>query len=194
MPYILYSDKNSSYQSQALGLLSSEDEYPKVYVYPYSKPGREISKISLHITDIKSPNYVQTIAKITPPDEIRNYDHYVTAPITWINSSSISVVWSRRSQNYTIISICKEEHQWKCKKLVEEQLNSPIGWLVVKDGPLFSDDRKYFFIRLPVTDGMFGTFDQIAMIYTEGGKKYFLTHGQFVVTNIFAYRSDLNTV
>ena len=194
MPYILYDDKNSSFQSESVGVITGEDEYPKVYVYPYSKPGREISKVSLHITEVKSPNYAQTIAKITPPDEIRNYDHYITAPVTWINSSSVVVIWSRRSQNYTVISVCKEDNNWKCKKVVDEQLSTSVGWLLVNDAPIFSDDRKYFFIRLPVTDGMYGTFDQIAMIYTESGKKYFLTHGQYVVTQIFKYRSDLHTV
>lgn len=190
IPYILYGDKNTSFQSQAMGV--DGDDYPKVYTYPYSKPGRNIPKVTLSIVDIESPDYARIRAQITPPDEIRGSDHYITAFPVWINKSSVAVVWSRRSQNHTVISICKEEDNWVCKKLIEEVLNSPVGWLVVNDAPIFSDDKKYFFIRLPVTDGTYGTYDQIAMIYTESGKKYFLTHGLFVVTKMFAFRSDLN--
>ncbi|CAG2167256.1 unnamed protein product [Oppiella nova] len=195
MPYIIYGATNASSQSRPLAVGGGGDnDYPKVYTYPYPKPGREISKVTLTVVDISAPNYVRARTQVIPPDEIRGWDHYITAPVVWITKTSIAVVWSRRSQNYTVVSICKEETNWVCNKLIEEQLSGPKGWLMVDEGPVFSDDKKYMFMRLPVADGTFGTYDHIAMIYTESGKKYFLTHGQFVVTKIFAYRSDLHTL
>ncbi|CAG2115311.1 unnamed protein product, partial [Medioppia subpectinata] len=194
MPYIIYGATNSTGQSKPLGV-GADNDYPKVYTYPYSKPGREISKVTLTIIDISAPNYVShTRPQIIPPDEIRGWDHYITAPLVWISRSSVAVIWSRRSQNHTVISVCKEENNWMCNKLVDEQLSSTSGWLMVNEGPILSDDKKHMFMRLPVADGIFGTYDHIAMIYTESGKKYFLTHGQWVVTKLFAYRSDLHTL
>lgn len=49
-------------------------------------------------------------------------------------------------------------------------------------------------MKLPVADGMAGTFDHVAMIYMEGNKRHFLTHGQFVVTKLLAYRSDIHAL
>ncbi len=194
MPYVLYGATNLSLQSQVVGSVTGEDDYPQVYSYPYPKPGREISKVTLWITDMNPPSFIRTSRQIIPPREIQGSDHYITAPLVWITKSSVAVVWSRRSQNFTVVSICKEEKDWICEKIIDEQLHSPTGWLIVNDGPIFTNDKNHFFLRLPVADGLAGTYDHIAMISVEGGKKYFLTHGQFVVTKIFAYRSDLHTL
>ncbi|XP_054168267.1 dipeptidyl aminopeptidase-like protein 6 [Oppia nitens] len=189
MPYIIYGDINSTNHFK-----SNDNENLRISNYPYPKPGREISKVTLTVVDISAPNYVRTRTQILPPDELRGLDYYMTAPIAWITKTSIAVIWSRRTQNYTIVSICKEENNWVCNKIIDEQVIGRLGWLIVNKQPIISDNGKYIFIQLPVADGIYGTFDHIAMIYTESGKKYFLTHGQFVVTKILTYRSDLNKI
>lgn len=74
-----------------------------------------------------------------------------------------------------------------------ENLSGSKGWLSVNQAPLFSPDREFYFIILPVADGMAGTFDHVKMIY-EDGRSHFITHGQFVVTKLLYYRHDIHTL
>lgn len=41
--------------------------------------------------------------------------------VTWVDESTLSVIWSRRSYNKTVLSLCKEEDGWTCKKVREEE-------------------------------------------------------------------------
>lgn len=120
-------------------------------------------------------------------------DYYITA-VKWISNERITVVWSKRTFNYTIVSICEKDRDWQCEKIIEESLRSHKGWLHVDDAPIFADDGRHFFVRLPVADGAAGTFKHVAMVMTESAKKFFLTHGQYVVTKLLAYRPDLKTL
>lgn len=207
--------------------------------------------------------------------------------VTWVNEATLSVLWSRRTHNKTVLSLCSEEHGWTCEKvsgkrrwwrgrismslsfgqkerwwmcerfyhtirqltetkraclfpsfqqsihdsteflacwflsrfcqrtrkknsrfthwfhcfllfrfflsqLLDEHLPIPKGWLSITEAPIFAED--YYFMKLPVADGAAGSFDQVAMIYFEGNKRYWLTHGQNVVTKLLYYRPDLHTL
>jgi len=136
---------------------------------------------------------VRNIRQLDPPRGIKGWEHYITAPIKWISKSKLNVIWSIRSQNMTIISECKEEKNWECEKIFEENLSSSTGFLFVNEGPIYSKDNANFFMRLPVQHGMSGTFRQVAMITSDGTKTY-LTRGQFVVTKLIAYRDDMRTL
>lgn len=183
VPYILYGKSNFSTQ------LLKEEEYPKIYEFPYPKPGREMTRVTLKIVDFNSAGYIRDTKFIKPPKELSERGHYLTAPVVWITRNAIFVIWSNRMQNLTIASICSEDNDWYCQKVIEEPVGGK-GWLMVNDAPIFTSDKKYFFMRLPIADGLAGTYNHIAQISIDGSKKYFLTHGKYEVTKIFTHRSN----
>ncbi|RWS15470.1 prolyl endopeptidase FAP-like protein [Dinothrombium tinctorium] len=195
MPVVLYGT-NVNVTDEIYGPnLPVDMFYPKVINYPYPKPGRANPVVTLWVADLSSP-MVGTPKQVTPPKEIQEWEYYITA-VQWINNSKISVLWTKRSQNITILTACAESDGWKCEKLFEEQLHATKGWLEINEAPHFSEDGSRYFMKLPVADGARGTYDHIAMITVDLyslSQKYFLTHGQFTVIKILAYRSDHNKV
>jgi len=167
-----------------------DDGYPRVENFPYPKPGRRIAITSLWVSDLTNPS-PKSAKQVTPPREILSQDFYLL-DVTWVNEATLSVLWSRRTHNKTVLSLCSEEHGWTCEKLLDEHLPTPKGWLSITEAPIFAED--YYFMKLPVADGAAGSFDQVAMIYFEGNKRYWLTHGQNVVTKLLYYRPDLHTL
>lgn len=43
-------------------------------------------------------------------------DHYFTA-LSWIDDAKLAVVWMRREQNYSVVSLCSSERNWDCEKV-----------------------------------------------------------------------------
>lgn len=43
-------------------------------------------------------------------------EHYLI-DVTWIDDRTLGVLWSRRSYNRTVLSICREEEGWTCDKV-----------------------------------------------------------------------------
>ncbi|XP_015786539.1 inactive dipeptidyl peptidase 10 [Tetranychus urticae] len=188
MPIVIYgSPYNLSDEFSTSGPLS----YPKIINYPYPKPGRNNPIVTLKIALVR-PASVQ-IKNVHIPSQLEAAEYYIKT-VNWIGANKIAVVWLKRPQNYSVVTLCEEETDWHCEMLLEEHLNTPHGWLDIKSGPLFSNDKEYYFIILPVADGSYGTFDHIIMFIRKGNKRYHLTHGQFVVTQLYTHRSDLRTL
>lgn len=196
VPYILYgkSSNESSTMQSFEERNSNHGSYPKVFTYPYSKPGKSIPSIQLMVTRLTDHHAIKYKAlPVRPPFESDSpfAEHYLSEGPVWISAYEFIAIWTKRSQDLAIISKCREQPtEWKCERLTEEKQLRPIGSLVLQSPPIVSSSGQKLFVRLPVSDGAAGTFDHIAQI-TMDGKKQFLTHGQFVVTEIFAYREDL---
>ncbi|KAI1291876.1 Inactive dipeptidyl peptidase 10 [Halotydeus destructor] len=166
--------------------------YPEMVTLKYPKAGRSNPKASLFVIDLQA-NDSQPKA-VMPPAEIQGRDHYFAA-LSWMARTSLAVVWMRREQNYSVVSLCSSDRSWACEKHVEEKMDSgSTGWIELFEGPLGTSDGKYYFLRLPMNDGELGAFRQIAMITINGGLKNFLTQDAHDVTKILAHSNESRTV
>ena len=71
-PYIIYGKSNDNgtqtYQSIYVDKPTGSAAYPKLYLYPYSKPGRRIPRITLSVTKMNDRNQiVYKNQPVTPP-------------------------------------------------------------------------------------------------------------------------------
>lgn len=200
IPYIIYGSNNDTkmYQSIYDGKPTSYSSYPKLYSYPYSRPGKKIPRISLRVTKLNDRNQIvyknQPVTPPFDPNQVDFAEHYLSTGPVWINQYEFLAIWTRRSQEYAIIGKCRERAaEWQCEKLTEEKQLRATGSLVLQSRPVISANGNRIFLILPVSDGLAGMFNHIAQINLDG-KKQFLTYGQYVVTSIFAYRQDLKTL
>lgn len=164
--------------------------YPSLIGIRYPKAGHEIPKVTLSVAILAENSF--KIKAITPPEEFLNIEYYVTS-VKWIDNQSISINWLARWQNTSIISICREEDNWNCEKILQVD-SSGEGWVEMNDAPLFTDDKKHYFVRLPVADGEAGDFWHIAKINVESGRRDFLTHGKYDIIKLVAYDDDNKTL
>ncbi|XP_022241764.1 dipeptidyl peptidase 4-like [Limulus polyphemus] len=118
-------------------------------------------------------------------------EHYFTQ-VTWIDRTRLAAVWLRRTQNFSVVSVCHERNGWACDTNLEE--TSKTGWVDMYDAPLFTADKKYYFLRLPVMTEMYGSFRHIAMISINEKRKRFLTEGAYDVIQIVAHRHEVRKV
>lgn len=191
--------------------------YPKLYTYPYPKPGRTLPRLTLHVAKLNDLHkIVYKNVQVRPVegliDEGGSPSELIlsTEPV-WLSPYEFIATWSRRQQDIIVVSRCREEKmEWRCEKINEQKQLRRLGSLVLHSRPVVSPSRDRLFLRLPVSDGAAGTFSHIAMVgmsndnqqnsphpnpYNGDQKQVqYLTHGQFVVSEIFAYREDLQTV
>lgn len=163
--------------------------YPKTITLKYPKAGRTNPTVTIWVSDLAAKKRPQ---QVEPPREYKDLDYYFT-DVQWVNNSAVSVIWLRRAQNSSVISVCPENNAWLCRKNLQEE--SKGAWVDLNDELLFSKDSKYYFVRLPgPSEGSAGRFRHVAMIDTETGNKEFLTKGKFDVTSILTHNQEKNTV
>ncbi|XP_074599103.1 inactive dipeptidyl peptidase 10-like [Brevipalpus obovatus] len=162
--------------------------FPKVINYPYPKPGRVNPVVSVNVANMRSTSRIDSI-RLSVPSKLEAGGYYLKK-VEWIDLNRLAIVWSNRDQNLTIVTSCDGDHDWRCNTLVEESLTSQLGWLDIHNAPLFSDDSESYFMIMPVADGPSGTYDHIIQFTRRGNvKRYHLTHGQYVVTKLYAHRN-----
>lgn len=192
-------DQQAQQQQQQQGNASP---YPRMYSYPYPKAGRPVPRITLHVTKVSATNeLVRREQRVRVPDQLQGVDHYLSTRPIWISKGQFLAVWKSRGQDLVLFSRCsapdahesKIDQEWQCEKIAQEKQLRATGSLMVGRAPLVVEGGDKFFALLPVSDGHTGTYQHIAQI-TMSGKKQFLTHGQYVVDEIFGYRRDLQTL
>ena len=199
----LSEDKPEFGSATSSGSPTSFAAYPKLYTYPYPKPGKSIPRITLSVTKLNDRHeivykgqYVRPVTELNGSGSNSNVpiEHMLSAEPVWLSQYEFIATWTRRNQDIVIVSKCHEQStEWRCERLTEQLQVKPLGILVLGSPPIVSASGDRMFLRLPVSDGAAGTFSHIAMV-TMDGKKQYLTHGQFVVSEIFAYREDLQTL
>uniref|UniRef100_A0A1W7RAN4 Venom dipeptidyl peptidase 4 n=1 Tax=Hadrurus spadix TaxID=141984 RepID=A0A1W7RAN4_9SCOR len=165
--------------------------YPTNVEIRYPKASQTIPTPSLRVVEL---NKFNSISKpILPPKEYRDIEYYITA-VKWIDSSRLSIIWLKRMQNSSIVTVCRHKSNiWNCEK--HAQIDSyGEGWLEMNQSPLFTDDRKRYFLRVPVADADAGSFRHVTSFNIETGRRDYLTHGKYDVTKIVAYNGEENTV
>ena len=211
VPFILYSknvnDTSTSFTASediftesnghriSSGDFASASTYPKLSSYPYPKPGKPIPNITLRVIKLNDRNeIVYKDQRVRPVAEINGGEHMLSSEPVWLSEYEFIATWVSRNQDMMVVSKCREvETEWRCERITDQKQVRPLGSLVLHSRPLISSSGQRMFLRLPVSDGAAGTFGHIAMV-TMYGKRQYLTHGQFVVSEIFAYREDLQTL
>ncbi|GFU48815.1 dipeptidyl aminopeptidase-like protein 6 [Nephila pilipes] len=136
----------------------STNVYPQTIKLRYPKPGRPNPKASLWVADFTQPFPITE--EVMPPNEIKDQDYYLTA-VEWIDDKQLLAIWLRRVQNSSIVSICQiGDSGWMCHKHSQEDAN--FGWVDMYEAPVFSKNKRSYFLRLPVADGKAGHFRHVA--------------------------------
>uniref|UniRef100_A0A8C3CXV5 Dipeptidyl peptidase 4 n=1 Tax=Cairina moschata TaxID=8855 RepID=A0A8C3CXV5_CAIMO len=87
----------------------SEDtlQYPKTIRIPYPKAGAKNPTVQFFIVNTLVPGFDS--AEISPPEEIRSGDHYLSV-VTWVTDERICLQWLRRIQNFSVLTVCDFEN------------------------------------------------------------------------------------
>ncbi|RWS30556.1 prolyl endopeptidase FAP-like protein, partial [Leptotrombidium deliense] len=168
--------------------------YPELVSLRYPKAGRPNPQVSIWISDLSDPLSIPGPRRLLPPSEIMGRDHYFTA-LSWIDTEKIAVVWMKREQNYSVVSLCNSEKGWVCEKHLELSVSGESnGWVELFDPPLITSDKRHYLLRLPMKDGDAGAFRQIAMITINGRVQNFVTQGSQEITQILAHHQNTRTL
>ncbi|XP_054717745.1 prolyl endopeptidase FAP-like isoform X2 [Uloborus diversus] len=164
--------------------------YPELVNLRYPKAGKTNPTFTIWVTDlIKSKENIP----VQVPKEYKDLEYYFTE-IQWVGNDALSVVWLKRAQNTSIISICRQNDGWICKKNLQEDAHGH-GWVDVSTSTVFSSDKKYYFIKLPgPSEGDAGRFRHVAAVDVKDGTKTFLTSGKYDTVSILDHNIEKNTV
>ncbi|XP_076329096.1 dipeptidyl peptidase 4-like isoform X2 [Tachypleus tridentatus] len=165
--------------------------YPAMVKIRYPKPGTENPTATLWVVDVTFTSNIPAPRSLRPPNEIQEREHYFTQ-VKWIDRSRIAVVWLRRSQNFSTVSICHERNGWACETNLEE--SSTTGWVDMYEPLVFTSDKKYYFLRLPANEEDAGKFRHVAMVSVEDKRRKFLTRGAYDVVQVLAHRQDVRKI
>ncbi|KAG8195528.1 hypothetical protein JTE90_019516 [Oedothorax gibbosus] len=165
--------------------------YPELKKLRYPKAGKTNPTFTIWIADLVT---TREPAKIQPPKEYNDVEYYFTE-VQWVGNEAVSVVWLKRAQNSTIISLCQENDSWLCKKNYLEDAHGH-GWVDMSTPTIFSADRKRYFLRLPGLreDNNAGRFRHIAEVDVKTGTKTYLTNGKYDVVSILGHDLSKQTV
>ncbi|XP_055942406.1 inactive dipeptidyl peptidase 10-like [Argiope bruennichi] len=168
----------------------STNVYPQTIKLRYPKPGRPNPKASLWVADFTQPFPVTE--EVMPPVEIKDQEYYLTS-VKWIDEERLLAIWLRRIQNSSFVSICQSgDSGWMCRKHNQEDAN--YGWVDMYEAPVFSKNKRSYFLRLPVADGKAGHFKHVASFDMTSDRKDFLTHGSYDITRILAHLEEDHSV
>ncbi|XP_076369870.1 prolyl endopeptidase FAP-like [Tachypleus tridentatus] len=165
--------------------------YPSLKKVRYPKPGTENPIATLWVVDITFTSSIPAPRNLRPPKEIQEREHYFTH-LTWIDQTRLSVVWLRRTQNLSVISICHEWNGWACNTNLEE--TSTTGWVEMTNHPIFTADTNYYFILAPVIIKEKSTFRHVVMVNVNEKIKRTVTRGEYDVIRILAHRQDSHKI
>ncbi|CAL1284638.1 unnamed protein product [Larinioides sclopetarius] len=160
-----------------------DNVYPELMTLRYPKAGKTNPNFTIWVADLTT---TKELSKVQPPKEYNNIEFYFTE-VQWSGNDVLSVVWLKRAQNSSIVSLCHENDSWMCKKNYQED-SLGHGWVDLSTKTIFSADGRKYFLRLPgPAEGQFGRFRHIAEIDVKTGSKTFLTSGKFDTAYIVAH-------
>ncbi|XP_066974169.1 dipeptidyl peptidase 4 isoform X3 [Macrobrachium rosenbergii] len=192
-----------------------DNQYSVTRSLKYPKPGQKNPQATLWVIDLtdlrsvrprdlKPPNVVkdQSVSQRFQPyfTTLKAYeghpllqaspDHYFTA-VTWIDITTVSVIWMNRAQNISVITSCSKP-MYFCESTHTEY--SSHGWVDLYDAPIFSADGQSYLVRLPVRDGEEGEFKHVNLYSVRMHMVVPITHGPFEVTKILGWDQNSNYI
>ncbi|XP_053209557.1 dipeptidyl peptidase 4-like isoform X2 [Panonychus citri] len=184
---VVYIQFNDS-QVDTIGLTFYNDFLPKIYGLRYPRVARRNPGVKLTLIEVDSSLYLKM--QVRPPLLIRNYRDYYVTDVTWINASHLSVTWSLRSQDISLVSLCSDSTGWDCIRMTSFNTLRK-GWLELKS-PVFDDTGRNGYIIAPsLQDEQHGSYHHICQFYISvNTEDNFITRGLFDVTSIIKYNRD----
>ena len=153
------------------------DLYPLPYTFKYPKAGEDNSKVSLHISTIKSGE--------TEKIDLAEYEYIPR--LNWSTEENQLLVQTlNRHQNHlTYYAVSKTKKTWNAQAFYEEK---DAAYVEIDDNLLFLPDGKRF-IRTSEQDG----FNHIYSIGLDGSKQQ-LTKGEWDVIEVKGIHRGNNTI
>ncbi|GIY55975.1 venom dipeptidyl peptidase 4, partial [Caerostris extrusa] len=134
-----------------------DDEiYSEVPSNKYNIAGRNNPTVKLWVIDLTRMDYAKT--EIVPPDDYKEK----------IKGSRLNFVGHHRKFS------CQQSKAilyalwltYFCDNNLPRESHGR-GWIDIQDKPVFGEDKRFYFIRLPLADGKAGYFRHVAMINTS---------------------------
>ncbi|XP_074601842.1 prolyl endopeptidase FAP-like [Brevipalpus obovatus] len=160
---------------------------PKTIGLRYPRPGTKNPLVSLNIVDLES--FPPKSATLRPPRDITKGEYYFTS-IKWLNDKEISVIWTTRVQNSSVVSICSEKDDWTCRTILPIRGNGR-GWVETRSSMLLDSSKNNYFFILPSfqsqEDGYFQHIIRLSLSSPKIEQDKFLTSGLYEVTELLGY-------
>ncbi|KAL0812045.1 hypothetical protein ABMA28_009436 [Loxostege sticticalis] len=160
--------------------------YPEIRSVRYPKPGTNNPTVTLTVADIADPKHIRT-RHLTPPKVITEEGDYYFTSAQWVSLTEVCVVWLTRTQNLSVVSVCKSP-MWYCQEVYRISSGND-GWVESAPSPLWSAGGGALVTLAPIRDGPAGLFRHI--VRTEhnahGPRALPLTHGSFDVVKLLAW-------
>ncbi|XP_071527492.1 dipeptidyl peptidase 4 isoform X2 [Panulirus ornatus] len=165
-------------------------QYSVVHSLRYPKPGQENPRVTLWVISLSDLRSIKP-HDLKPPNVVKDQDHYFTS-VSWVDATTISVVWMNRAQNISVITICSPP-MYFCESTHTEHSGGH-GWVELYDAPIFSADGQNYLVRLPVRDGEEGEFKHVNLYSVRMRRVRPITHGAFEVTEILGWDQNSNYI
>ena len=109
---------------------------------------------------VKLSDPLRSIRKLIEPVELIGKDKYLTY-VSWFDSSTVIVIWTLRSQNYSILINCSGYDNWSCRRsnVISESINK-VKYL--GSSILTRENPSKHFIITPKPDLKIGQYNHIA--------------------------------
>ncbi|KAL0861658.1 hypothetical protein ABMA27_009147 [Loxostege sticticalis] len=160
--------------------------YEEIRSVRYPKPGTNNPTVTLTVADIADPKHIRT-RHLTPPKVITEEGDYYFTSAQWVSLTEVCVVWLTRTQNLSVVSVCKSP-MWYCQEVYRISSGND-GWVESAPSPLWSAGGGALVTLAPIRDGPAGLFRHI--VRTEhnahGPRALPLTHGSFDVVKLLAW-------
>ncbi|GFV51288.1 venom dipeptidyl peptidase 4 [Trichonephila clavipes] len=105
-----------------------------------NEAGRNNPTVKLWVIDLTRMDYAKT--EIVPPEDYKGK-----------TTKCFLVPFSSNGFSFSPKNLPRESHGR--------------GWIDIQDKPIFGEDKRFYFIRLPLADGKAGYFRHVAMINTS---------------------------
>ncbi|RWS25543.1 prolyl endopeptidase FAP-like protein, partial [Leptotrombidium deliense] len=167
---------------------------PKIVTQRYPKAGIKEQNPVVKLWYISLNDSNNELREVLAPHEIATQENYLTF-VHWISPTELIVVWTLRTQNFSVITSCGQENKWACKVILK--LEGNIATLKnLMNAILVVEDKRLYFLRSPRPDVEHGSYFHISMNKLDEQNKFpnFITHGKYDVTKLLAFDSDSNVL
>nr|NP_001263157.1 uncharacterized protein Dmel_CG17684, isoform D [Drosophila melanogaster]ELP57402.1 uncharacterized protein Dmel_CG17684, isoform D [Drosophila melanogaster] len=166
--------------------------FPETKMVRFPTPGTTNPEVELWAVDITNLSDIQKF-NIKPPATIYGQDYYLTSA-GWISDSNcqVSVVYMGRSQNYSVISLCSKEEDWKCLEVHSERAPED-EWLDIFPHPVFSSDGSSFLFLANIQESENYQFTHIKHVMISQRRISVISHGRYellISANKMLHRCD----
>lgn len=109
------------------------NQYPHLRTIRYPKPGQHNPQVTIYVVNLHSQSENIHTIRIEPPSKkIFNERDFYISRVIWYDDERLLIVWTKRNQQRSLLTICDSNYQWKCqevcvkKKSIDQSINELI--------------------------------------------------------------------